>query len=300
MTSPRPTPDSAVVYLPLDAVAEDPDQPRRTFEPKAVEELARSIESTVPGSERPWIDGLLHPVVVYPLAVHDDEDRPAYRLLVGARRFRAYQLRGWPEIPARIVDRPVSRAQMLLMQIAENNARENTSLWEDALALRAALEAWQQESPKGTRKEFARLCGRSGSWLSQTLRVTDVTGLARKAVVEGHVQHAETLRLFQKMPRELQESLLKLARVHRTPITAGLLRQHAPQKRKKAAPQAATDSPGRAAEGSFGPRRVQIWLAPDQIRTLLGTLGAPLPELEWDLPGALLDALTEETPPTSD
>lgn len=282
------SPDSAVVYLPLAAITEDPDQPRKIFDPRAVEDLARSIESAVSESEQPWIDGLLHPIVVYPLLCHDDKNEPAYRILAGARRYRAYKLRQWPEIPARVIERPSSRAQLLLLQMAENNARENTSLWEDSIALRAALEAWTDENPQGTRQEFARLCGRSASWLSHQLRVTEATGLAHKAVRDGHIQHAETLRLFQKMPEELQYSLLKHARVHKATITAGLLRQHIPQKASRSLAVPST------AEASQKQRKIQIRLTSLQIRRLLSRLGVEVPDGEESLPGALVQALTEE------
>lgn len=296
---------AAVVLLPPDAIEEDPNQPRRFFEPKAVEELARSIESTAQDSAKPWIDGLLHPVVAYPIEVHDDADVPAYRLLVGARRLRAYRLREWPVIPTRVVEAPNSPAHGLIIQLAENSAREDTSLWEDARAVRNALDAWLDENPDGKIKDFAEVCGHSASWVSRQLSVTKAKGLARKAVVEGHIQRAEAMRLFSKMPERLQQDLLHHARVNKTPISAGLIRQHAPppkSRRRSARPTKAESETTTASQSPPAKKRpkrdgIRLRLRFFQVRYLLTALNAPAPEENRDLLQALVKALPKEAPP---
>ena len=58
--------------LPLTMIDESPTNPRRTFDPEKLAELAQSIRE----------HGLLQPITVRPLA-----DR--YEIVAGARRFRA-------------------------------------------------------------------------------------------------------------------------------------------------------------------------------------------------------------------
>src|SRR5690349_9821874 len=66
---------SNVAMLPLDQIETRTDQPRKNFDPAALEELAASIRT----------HGLIQPVTVRRL--HDR----AYQLISGERRFRASQ-----------------------------------------------------------------------------------------------------------------------------------------------------------------------------------------------------------------
>ncbi len=74
----------AVIALRLDEVEEDPDQPREVFDPEALESLAASIRRR----------GLQAPIIVRPKA------RGLYRIVHGARRYRASKLAGKDTIPA--------------------------------------------------------------------------------------------------------------------------------------------------------------------------------------------------------
>jgi len=217
--------------LPLAELEEDPNQPRRHFEPAELEELADSVEDVAGDSATPWRDGLLHPIVVYPSPGYlEGAPGGRYRILVGGRRFRAYQLRGWGEIPARIVEAPASVARTLMTQLGENLARAGTSLLEDALAVERAFAAWQDEHPQGRAKEFAAQFGRSPSWVSQHLAVAKATGLPRQAAQEGLLRHGEALRLFSLLPVELQRQLLFRARCNGTVLTVPVLRAAASER----------------------------------------------------------------------
>ena len=74
---------------------------------------------------------------------------------------RAYRMRGWPEIPAIIKPAPESISRRLMTQMNENLARVDTTLWENAVAVNTALEAWKLEHRSGMVKDFARDFGRA-------------------------------------------------------------------------------------------------------------------------------------------
>ena len=76
---------AALVELPLDAIAPNPDQPRAAIEPAALEALAASLRAA----------GVLQPVVVAPA---DAEGR--HLLIAGERRWRAARLAGLERVPA--------------------------------------------------------------------------------------------------------------------------------------------------------------------------------------------------------
>ncbi|MCL6441280.1 MAG: ParB/RepB/Spo0J family partition protein, partial [Thermoleophilum sp.] len=87
----------------LDRIVPDPDQPRRTFDPDRLEELAASIA----------IEGVLQPIVV-----RYDASRDVYVIVHGERRWRASQRAGLTKIPA--IVREVPEDRRLVQQLMEN------------------------------------------------------------------------------------------------------------------------------------------------------------------------------------
>jgi len=213
---------SRVALVALDEIEEDPNQPRKRFPRDALEELATNIEDTAASSKTPWVDGLLHPVVAYPSPAFSEESGGCrLRLLVGARRLRAYRHRGWPVIPLREVTSPGSVARTIMTQLNENAGREATTLHEDARAVADAYEAWRAENPEGKQQDFADAFGRSKFWISRHLRVATATGIPLQALEEGHLNHTEAYRLFVQLAVGEQGKLLKSARKGQSPISAG-------------------------------------------------------------------------------
>ncbi|MGH9023948.1 MAG: ParB/RepB/Spo0J family partition protein, partial [Acidimicrobiia bacterium] len=92
---------AAAVELPIDAIAQNPKQPRKDFDDKALHELAASLTQS----------GVLQPVVVRRLGA-------GYQLVVGESRWRAAKLAGLTRIPA--VIREVTDAQSLELALVEN------------------------------------------------------------------------------------------------------------------------------------------------------------------------------------
>lgn len=73
--------------LPLSLIDESTTNPRRTFEPTKLVELAQSIS----------VSGLIQPITVRPKA-----DR--FEIIAGARRYRAAQIAELAEVPTRVLD----------------------------------------------------------------------------------------------------------------------------------------------------------------------------------------------------
>ena len=100
--------------MPLETIIVGGVNARREFVEDRMEELRASIQ----------VDGLLQPVVVVP-----EPGRPGqWHLLAGERRFRALQVLGWEEIPARVVTVPRHKWRRVMMQ--ENLQQESFSLAE--------------------------------------------------------------------------------------------------------------------------------------------------------------------------
>jgi len=133
--------------LPIDSLVPNPQQPRRTFEPGALEELAQSIRTS----------GILQPLVVRPRGSH-------YEILVGERRWRAAQQAGLARVPA--IVREASDAEALELALVENLLREDLNPIEEAQAYQRLLAdfSWTQE-------ELGRRLGKDRSSIANALRL---------------------------------------------------------------------------------------------------------------------------------
>lgn len=113
----------------LDRIVPDPAQPRRTFDPVRLEELATSIS----------LEGVLQPIVV-----RYDETDDIYVIVHGERRWRASREAGQKTIPA--IVREVDEEHRLIQQLMENVVREDLNAVDRAQALRA-LKQQMDDAP---------------------------------------------------------------------------------------------------------------------------------------------------------
>lgn len=127
----------------LDEIEPDPEQPRRYFEPTALQELADDIARR----------GILQPLVVRLLPGEPSR----YRIIVGERRWRAARLAGRARVPCLIHEMAVEDIRQA--QMVENIVREGLSDVERGLALRTLYEDAKLRDEKVTWDDIARQVG---------------------------------------------------------------------------------------------------------------------------------------------
>ena len=119
---PAPQPEreeTAPDLLPIEKIEPRADQPRKHFDPEALEMLAESIRTY----------GLIQPITVRPL------DGGFYQIIAGERRWRASRMAGLKEVPVRILTADEQRA--MEMALVENLQREDLNPIEEAKGYRA-------------------------------------------------------------------------------------------------------------------------------------------------------------------
>ena len=136
-----------VLYLPVEAIAPNPSQPRRSFDAGELEELSRSI-------------GELG--VLQPLSVRKGE--AGWELIAGERRLRAARLAGLKEVPCLAVQADSEASSLLAL--VENLQRKDLDFWEEALALRRLIQVYRL-----SQEEAARRIGKSQSAVANKLRL---------------------------------------------------------------------------------------------------------------------------------
>lgn len=136
-----------VLFLPVDAISPNPDQPRRVFPQHELEELAASIRSL----------GLLQPLTVR-------RGESGWELVAGERRLRAAKLAGLTEVPC--LSLQIDSQRSSLLALVENLQRKDLDFWEEALALDKLISTYHL-----SQEEAARRIGKSQSAVANKLRL---------------------------------------------------------------------------------------------------------------------------------
>jgi ParB family chromosome partitioning protein len=145
--TPAAAPPAGTLHLSTDAIAPNPDQPRRQFAAESLAELAASIR----------LHGLLQPVVVRRVGA-------GYELIAGERRLRAARMAGLLEVPA-VVRESDERARKELA-LVENLQREDLAPLDEAEAYRTLMDEYDL-----TQEEVAVRVGKSRPAVANALRL---------------------------------------------------------------------------------------------------------------------------------
>ncbi len=169
----------------LDRIVPDPAQPRRTFDPVRLEELAASIV----------LEGVLQPIVV-----RYDEVDDIYVIVHGERRWRASREAGKKTIPA--IVREVDEEHRLIQQLMENVVREDLNAVDRAVALRA-LKQQMDDTPW---ENVAAAVGIRRSRLFQLLGTEKLPGAIQDDIRSGRLSEKQS-RALQGLSPEAQMAL---------------------------------------------------------------------------------------------
>lgn len=189
-----PTPDSAPrrpdMHVPLDKVFPNPDQPRRSFDPDALEDLARSIREK----------GIIQPLIVRPRPGHDGE----YQIVAGERRWRAAQMAQLHDLP--VLVRNLDDTEVLELAIIENIQRADLNPIEEAAGYRQLMDRFGH-----TQERLAAALGKSRSHIANLLRLLTlpdevIDHLRQGRLTAGHaralVTHEDAVGLAQRVIKD--------------------------------------------------------------------------------------------------
>jgi ParB family chromosome partitioning protein len=153
---------SGVTHVPVSRITPNRFQPRRTFEPEAIADLAASIAQK----------GVLQPLIV--TAGEDG----GWELVTGERRWRAAQQAGLATVP--VVVRQVDERDLLEIALIENLQREDLDAIEEATGYRRLIDEFG-----ATQAELAEHLGRSRPAVANALRLLDLPEEVQTRVRHG-------------------------------------------------------------------------------------------------------------------
>ena len=140
--------ENSPLLVDVSQIKTNPNQPRKIFKEKDLEELAESIRENG---------------IIQPLTVAELEDGK-FELIAGERRYRAAKKAGLEQVPV-IVKRATDREKMI-MSIIENVQRSDLNCVEEALAYYQLMNEY-----KLTQEEVAKKLGKERSTIANFIRI---------------------------------------------------------------------------------------------------------------------------------
>lgn len=158
---------SELKNLNISDVTADPDQPRRSFDQEALNELAESVRE----------HGVLQPIIV-------TKKGSGYQIVAGERRFRASQIAGLETIPALV--RTMTDQHKLEVSLIENLQRRDLNTIETATAYQKLRDQFNL-----TNEAIGKRVHKSQSAVQNTMRLLKLPKSVRELIAEGKLTEGQ-------------------------------------------------------------------------------------------------------------
>ncbi|MDO5725764.1 MAG: ParB/RepB/Spo0J family partition protein [Tissierellia bacterium] len=161
-----------VENISIDKIKANENQPRKSFKPEQLEELAESIKEM----------GIIQPIIV-------TKDREYYTIVAGERRFRAAKLAGLNTVPA--IVKELTQAESDKISIIENVQRVDLNPIEEALSFKSVMERYEL-----TQEELSKAIGKSRSYISNQIRLLRLDPRVVDMLAEGKLSQSHGIALL--------------------------------------------------------------------------------------------------------
>lgn len=172
--------DGFFVKVPLDTLKPDPNQPRKNFDPEALQELSDSIKK----------NGVLQPVII---RKQNDE----FWLVAGERRYRAAKMAGLSEIPAIFTSGKPAEIALI-----ENLQREDLNPIEEAQAYERMIKEY-----KYTQEMLALAIGKARATITNILGLNKLPEEIKKECLTSNISKRTLIEIARQNSPEKMISL---------------------------------------------------------------------------------------------
>lgn len=176
-----------VLAIDLKKVIEDTDQPRQVFDDEAMQALIDDVKLRgvqAPIAVRPAVDGI-------------------YKIIHGARRYRAAKAAGLPKVP--VIVQSDGEAFDDYSQVAENTKRAGLHPMDIARFIQKRVDLGEKQ------KDIAAKLGENPKYIVYHLALLDAPDHIMAAFDEGRLRGAESVwsltKLYEKSPEAVEELL---------------------------------------------------------------------------------------------
>jgi ParB family chromosome partitioning protein len=175
------------LFVRLDQLSEDPNNPRTEFPVAEIDELADDVRQR----------GILQPLVVHPADAHG-----RHRLHFGAKRLRAAMRAGLSEVPVVVRDAPADAYD----QVAENQKRHALAPVDLARFIKGRVDAGESNA------EVARRLGMNLTTVAHHLSLLELPTELEQALKAGRCRSPRTLHELRKLHETEPDKVRALVR----------------------------------------------------------------------------------------
>ncbi|WP_314922378.1 ParB/RepB/Spo0J family partition protein [Mogibacterium diversum] len=174
--------EDRVLYIDINDIKPNKDQPRKTFNEEKLKDLANSIKE----------NGVIQPLIIR-------ESTNGYELVAGERRWRAARIADLKKVPCII--RNFDEKQNMIVAIIENMQRENLDPIEEALGLHEMIKRFEF-----TQEQVSNALGKSRAYIANSLRLLKLPEKIQNMIVEGRISaaHGRTIITIKDEKKQLE------------------------------------------------------------------------------------------------
>ncbi|MEI8216121.1 MAG: ParB/RepB/Spo0J family partition protein [Eubacteriales bacterium] len=172
---------NSIIFININDIAPNPNQPRKDFKEEKIEELADSIKE----------HGIIQPIMVRKAA-------NGYEIVAGERRWRAARKAQLKDIPC--IVKELDEHENMIVAIIENMQREDLNPLEEAKAFQQLGETF-----KLTQEEISKSVSRSRPYITNALRLLKLPEEIQQLIVDGSITsgHARAIAGMKNKERQI-------------------------------------------------------------------------------------------------
>lgn len=175
--------EPADIYLKINEVEPNRNQPRNNFDEDSLMELSESIRQY----------GIIQPIVVKKRENH-------YEIIAGERRWRAAKLAGLKEVPVIVKD--YSDQEIMEVALIENLQREDLNPIEEALAFQKLIKEYNLKQD-----EVADKVSKSRAAITNSMRLLKLDERVQKMLIDDMISSGHARALISIEDKEQQYTL---------------------------------------------------------------------------------------------
>ncbi|MGH4121434.1 MAG: ParB/RepB/Spo0J family partition protein [Clostridium sp.] len=177
---------STVLKISMNLIKANKDQPRKSFDPEKISELAQSIKE----------HGVIQPIIL-------NREDDTYTVIAGERRFRAAKSIGLVEIPAIIMN--IENREVLEISLIENIQREDLNPIEEALAYKRLLVDFSL-----TQEEISKKVCKSRTAITNCMRLLNLDERVQDYIIDGVISEGHGRAILGLADKEIQYGIAQM------------------------------------------------------------------------------------------
>jgi ParB family chromosome partitioning protein len=177
---------SSIIKVSMNLIKANKDQPRKSFDPGKISELAQSIKE----------HGVIQPIIL-------NKEGDIYVVIAGERRFRAAKSIGLTNIPAVIMN--VDNKKILEISLIENIQREDLNPIEEAIAYKKLIVDFNL-----TQEDISKKVSKSRTAITNCMRLLNLDERVQDYIIDGVISEGHGRAILGINDKQIQYEIAQM------------------------------------------------------------------------------------------